>query len=173
MSAEGRRFLALIEPRALLFALACTACFSIDFLDTEPRRTSPARFIETFCKQETYELEGSAERTTGLTNDSCGFSVGPESGAVRFVVERSELAPYSYYSFEALLAAKDGSNGHWLELAETPHGTSTVAFAVSPQSGKQTRVVDVRLDGQLVSDSGGCSIARGRRGSLTAGKVRF
>jgi hypothetical protein len=152
-----------MERRALALAFACSACFSIDLWDGDGPPTherSAARYIDSFCEKGNYELEGSAELTTGLTSDSCGFSVGPSEGVVRFIVPSSDLAGYTSSTFEALVAREDGSDPNWIPAPASSQAGS-VSFEVYPEAGyKKRRVIDVRLLGALPDPTPGCAIAR-------------
>jgi hypothetical protein len=153
-----------MERRALALAFACTACFSLDFSGDDPptHERSAARYIESFCENGNYELEGSAERTTGLTSDSCGFSVGPSEGVVRFVVPSGDLASYTSSTFEALVAREDGSDPNWIP-APSSSQSGRVSFEVYPEAGyKKRRIIDVRVRGALPDPTPGCAITRKR-----------
>lgn len=165
MSADQRRSFGPLEGRALLLAFGCAACISIDFgPDPSEVERSPARAIEEYCKEQRYELEGTAKRTEGLTSDSCAFSVGPSEGVVRFIVSDATSSPYARYWFEALLTDRDGTNGRWEMVPGESHPLGT-AFPVSASNGETTRIIDVRLFSQRTDpfDTSGCSIARRAR----------
>jgi hypothetical protein len=156
------RWLGPMERRALALAFACSACFALDLSGDGPptEERTAARYIDSFCEQGNYELEGSAERTTGLTSDSCGFSVGPSEGIVRFIVPSSDLAGYTSSTFEALVAREDGSDPNWIFTAGVGRSSGTATFEVYPEAGyKKRRIIDVRLLGALPDPTPGCSIA--------------
>ena len=150
-----------MERRALALAFACSACFALDFSGSDPpsHERSAARYIESFCENGNYELEGSAELTTGLTSDSCGFSVGPSEGIVRFIVPSIDIAHYVSSTFEALVAREDGSDPNWIP-APSSSQAGTVSFEVYPEAGyKKRRIIDVRVRGALPDSTPGCAIA--------------
>jgi len=150
-----------MERRALALAFACSACFSLDWGSDPPtsEQTAP-RYIEKFCADQSYELVGTAKRTSGLTSDSCGFSVGPGNGTVRFIVPPDDVAFYTSFTFEALVTSDEGTNPHWIHVPEEPMGATGSSFAVSDDGGEKRRVVDVRVVGEFPDDTPGCSIAR-------------
>ena len=157
MSADRWFSFGPLERRSLALAFACTACFSIDlFDDLNPSQRTPARYIEKLCKSGNYELEGSGELTTGLTDDSCGFSLGPEAGAVRFIVPGEDLI-YDTHMFEILVAKEDGTNARWDQVP----GDAGNVYSVSARVGETTRIIDVRIEGTFLDDTG-CAIARRR-----------
>jgi hypothetical protein len=164
MSAERSRFFGPLERRALALAFACTACVSIDFSDNQDRtERSSAGLLELFCKSDDYELEGSAKKTSGLTSDSCGFSVGPGDGKVKLILDETVVYRYQNYTFEALVTSGDGTNAKWRAVFGEDHGVGKVAFPISSESGKLERIVDVRVVGELRPGVIGCSIARRAR----------
>jgi hypothetical protein len=153
-----------MERRALALAFACSACFALDFSGDDPpsHERSAARYIESFCETGNYELEGSAELTTGLTSDSCGFSVGPSEGVVRFIVPSSDLARYTSSTFEALVAREDGTDPNWIP-APASSQAGAVSFEVYPEAGyRKRRIIDVRVRGALPDPTPGCAITRKR-----------
>jgi hypothetical protein len=163
MWADG--WVGLTERRALALAFACSACFSLDLSGDGPptQERSAARYIDSFCEKGNYELEGSAERTTGLTSDSCGFTVGPSEGVVRFIVPSSDLAGYTSSTFEALVSREDGSDPNWIPVTSSSQSGS-VTFEVYPEAGhRKRRIIDVRLLGALPDPTPGCAIARRTR----------
>ncbi len=141
--------------RVLLVAtVVCTAC--LGNLDDGEVDTTTTRYIDTICAENAYQLEGSARRTTGLTQDSCGFALGPEPGRVAFDVGPVSFSsnPYDTSEVTVLLRASDGSFS-W----ETPERGESADEYVVEARGVPLEIVDVRIH-EVVSDSVDCSMAR-------------
>ena len=139
----------------LVAAVVCTACFgSLD--DDSEVDTTTTRYIDTICAENAYQLEGSARRTTGLTQDSCGFALGPEPGRVVFDVGPVSFSsnPYATGEVTVLLRASDGRFS-W----ESPEpGASSDEYVVEARS-VPLEIVDVRIH-EVISNSDDCSMAR-------------
>jgi hypothetical protein len=147
MSAERVQRRHVVRRLVLVAAVACTACLGTDYSadsNGEYDYTS-TRYIDRICADGGYELTGSARRTTGLTEDSCGFALGPEPGAVTFQIVEDASAGVS-----VLVKTADDSFS-WIPLGG---GSSVYTYDAPPA---KVEVVDVRV--HVVSDNS-CSMAR-------------
>src|SRR6266704_782524 len=67
---------------ALLVLLLASCSNALGSSNSDTTEYSSARLIDRVCQTGQYELHGSAEMTTGLSDDSCAFRIGPEPGSV-------------------------------------------------------------------------------------------
>jgi hypothetical protein len=159
MRADARR-----KRRLVLLALLCGAC-TLDLSKAGPSIDVAApRLLDELCKTGAYTLTGTAVRTAGLTEDSCGFELGPGPGEVAFEVEATGGGPLTTTKLSGLLVDIDADgpkNARWVPVApdDVSSGgplTQTVAIRTTD---RRIGVVDLEVWTETVPEAS-CSMAR-------------
>ncbi|HWP08205.1 MAG TPA: hypothetical protein VNN72_20825 [Polyangiaceae bacterium] len=133
MRADARR-----KRRLALLAFLCWAC-TLESNENKPvvSVTAP-RLLDELCNTGAYTLTGTAVRTAGLTQDSCGFELGPGAGEVAFELAVSGGGIHNTTKISGLLLDLDAdgpTNARWVPLL--------VLDATSPDTGAPTQTITV------------------------------
>ncbi len=107
--------------------------------------------MDQLCADNAYELQGDAVRTTGITDDSCGFVLGPGSGSITF--DLTLPGDFDTYQVSALVTSHGSTS--WVPLTSAGSASFTLSTA-----GEEMEVSDVRVHGESSTD---CSISRRAR----------
>lgn len=147
-----------------LLALGCGACLSLGSREEDDNVSVTApRLLDQICADGNYTLEGAAQRTAGLTDDTCGFELGPGGGSVSFVLDTATIIDFEEESRSVGvllvdLGADGPKNARWVRL-EKPSASAprepTTTLTVSSQ-GAHVGVIDVEVLTYSYSGSG-CS----------------
>lgn len=126
----------------------CSACLSSPSEDL-----TTTRYIDTICATDRYLLEGSARRTTGLTEDACGFVIGPDAGKITFEIPEFDLHPQGNETTEVSVLVRstaDDSMG-WLPLSVDTQAAASMTSSTSStyysftSTGTEVEIIDVRI----------------------------
>ncbi|HTQ07893.1 MAG TPA: hypothetical protein VMI54_28770 [Polyangiaceae bacterium] len=144
--------------RALFALVLATACVSGP--EDEVGVTAP-RYLDQLCANDAYQLQGSAVRTTGITDDSCGFVLGPGAGSISFDI----TIPAAFDSYDVSALVTERGKTSWVSLASgvTPAGYGGAAGIGSftlTTDGDEKEVSDVRVRGVAYPS---CSVSRRAR----------
>jgi hypothetical protein len=174
MRADARR-----KRRLVLLALLCGACALESNEDKPVVDVTAPRLLDELCNTNAYALTGAAIRTAGLTEDSCGFELGPGAGEVAFAVENVSGGPSSTTKVSGLIVDLDADgpkNARWVPLLVLDRSsfndgspTQTVRIATAD---RRIGVVDLEVWTETIPESEGCSIAHRQRVSARSLGVR-
>ncbi len=138
------------KRRRVLLVLVgvCSAC-----LNQPSDALTTTRYIDTICSLDHYSLQGSARRTTGLTDDACGFVLGPGAGKVVFEIPEADLQPHGgeTSSVSALLRSTTDDAMGWQDLSIDSEAEKSATSSSSPtyysfsSSGSEIEIIDVRI----------------------------
>jgi len=153
------------QRRLMLVAAVCGACFSVGSAEDQPTvDVTPPRLLDELCKTNAYALNGAAKRAAGLTEDSCGFELGPGSGSVTFTIDSSLILSLpSTTTISALLVNIDSdgpTEARWVPLENADSSGTTLTNTVTVSTtGQRMGVVDLEVWTSTPPDSS-CSMAR-------------
>jgi hypothetical protein len=155
------------KRRLFLLAVLCGACAWESAEERPIIDVTAPRLLDELCATKAYTLTGAAIRTAGLTEDSCGFELGPGTGDVTFSIDPVNGGDRTTTQVSALIVDVDvdgPSNARWVPFLVLDPSSDSSGLVNTVKIGTTDRrigVVDLEVWSETTPEPS-CSVARPR-----------